>query len=138
METLLDECFENSPGTVILLSTLLPNGNAQQAIDEINDAYRSTVSRRQEEGQKILLAEMADGFITRNDIWDGIHPTRLGAQKMAAVWFHRIQEAERRGWLQAPNDVDLDDSAATFTCGKVRASGYVGEIQENYPGRSMS
>lgn len=129
MERLLDVCFENSPGTVILLSTLLPNANAPQAIREINAAYRNTVSRRQGEGQKILLAEMDDGFITINDIWDGIHPTRLGAQKMAAVWFNRIQEAEQRGWLQPPNDVDFDDSSGTFTCGKVRSSGYVSEGQ---------
>jgi hypothetical protein len=30
MDGLIDDCFENSPGTVVLLSTLLPNGNAPQ------------------------------------------------------------------------------------------------------------
>jgi hypothetical protein len=47
MDGLIDDCFENSPGTVVLLSTLLPNGNAPQAIREINTGYRNIVSRRQ-------------------------------------------------------------------------------------------
>ena len=114
MDGLIDDCFANSPGTVILLSTLLPNGNAAEAIQEINTGYRNIVSRRQGAGQKILLAEMDDGFITFEDdiLSDNIHPTRLGSQKMAAVWFREIQEAEQRGWLQAPNDVGVDDSEA--------------------------
>jgi lysophospholipase L1-like esterase len=113
MDGLIDDCFENSPGTVILLSTLLPNGNAPEATREINTGYRDIVSRRQAGGQKILLAEMDDGFIALDDILsDNIHPTRLGSQKMAAVWFRGIQEAEQRGWLQPPNDVGVDDSEA--------------------------
>lgn len=113
MDGLVDDAFANSPGTVILLSTLLPNGNAPQAISEINAGYRDIVSRRQGEGQRILLAEMDDGFITLDDILsDNIHPTRLGSQKMAAVWFRGIQDAEQRGWLQPPNDVGFDDSEA--------------------------
>jgi hypothetical protein len=56
---------------------------------------------------------MDDEFVALDDILsDNIHPTRLGSQKMAAVWFHGIQDAEQRGWLQPPNDVEVDDSEA--------------------------
>lgn len=138
MERLLDECFQDSRGTVVLLSTLLPNANAPQAIKRINQRYREIISRRQSEGQKILLAEMDDGFLTINDIWDGIHPTVLGAKKMAAVWYDSIRKAETRGWLQRPNQVDFDDGsqsrgsqdpemlslgASSYTCAKSRSSG---------------
>lgn len=123
MEALLDTCFEESPGTVVLLSTLLPNGNAPDAIEQINRGYREIVARRQSQGQKILLAELDDGFITIHDVWDEVHPTVGGAKKMAAVWYDGIKRAEEKGWLQAPNEIGLEEGATSFTCDKTRGSG---------------
>ncbi|KAI0967672.1 carbohydrate esterase family 3 protein [Xylaria arbuscula] len=105
MRTLVQTCFDLSPGVVIVLSTLLPNTHAPDNVLEINRLYRDLVIELQDAGQKIQLADMNDGFITLDHILScGTHPTIEGQRRMAAVWGLAIQEIEERGdWFQAPS-----------------------------------
>jgi lysophospholipase L1-like esterase len=124
MDRLIDDLFRDSPGCVVVLSTLLPNSRATDAIKRINRDYRSLVERRQRAGDHIVLAEMDDGFITIGEIWDGIHPVYQGFRKMAAVFHAGILVAQDRGWLKEPNSSpDANDGGASTTCQKQRASG---------------
>lgn len=59
MNSLLDEIFNNIPGTTVILSTLMPSLDATVASchDSVNAQYRSLVTTRARHGQKIQLAE---------------------------------------------------------------------------------
>lgn len=114
---------------VVVLSTLLPNTRPDvpgiaDIIKGINGNYRALYRKLLGAGRKIILAEMNDGkFITNNDIHDHTHPTSTGQKKMAAVWLHAIDAAEKKGWLVPPQDSGIPDEGGDFTCEKKYGSG---------------
>lgn len=115
MEALLRSVFEKSPGVTILLSTLIPSRDHDDRVVYINSQFRGVIAKLQAEGAKVELADMHDGFVTKDMLVDdGIHPNYEGAFRMAAVWHTAIEALERRGnWLQEPSqEVDFDDDAA--------------------------
>lgn len=59
MSSLLDSIFKNIPNTTVILSTLLPSLDSSVASchDSVNSQYRSLVTTRSGQGQKIVLAE---------------------------------------------------------------------------------
>ncbi|KAL4861182.1 SGNH hydrolase-type esterase domain-containing protein [Aspergillus spectabilis] len=125
MDALLDYLYSSIPNTTIILSTLLPNTNQPGLVNDINLQYRTIYNRRRDEGDKIVLADMANN-LEDSDLQDDTHPDDAGYRKMATVWWAAIQAADRRGFLTAPADVEIDESAIT-TCEKEYASG-----EDNY------
>lgn len=59
MSSLLDTVFNNIANTTVILSTLLPSLDSTVASchDSVNSQYRSLVTTRSGQGQKIVLAE---------------------------------------------------------------------------------
>jgi hypothetical protein len=124
MEAMVKTVFNSSPGAVVILSTLLPNKNSDTNIEDINVQYRELVAKLLDEKYKIQLADVHDGFLTMDDIFDGTHPTRDGAEKMASVWYLAIEEVDKKGWLQEPSkDVDFSDVDGNQQCDKTFQSG---------------
>jgi lysophospholipase L1-like esterase len=116
MEELLDDLFLNVDGTTVVLSTLTISTTSQMKKFRpgYNDALREMVSRRQTEGESIVLAEMDDERITLDDMnEDGIHPKDSGYAVMADIWFGAINEAAELGLLRQPKpgveDINKDD-----------------------------
>ncbi|KFY42222.1 hypothetical protein V494_02521 [Pseudogymnoascus sp. VKM F-4513 (FW-928)] len=112
MEKLILDCFAKSPNTVVILSTLIPNGQANKEVKQVNAQYRALAKDMKGRGLHVMLAEMNNGFITlKNDIWtepDGTrtHPNVGGFKKMATVWGHAIDAVLKEdGWLKAPTKV---------------------------------
>lgn len=123
MRELINKIFELSPDTVVVLSTLLPN-DAQQQVNIINEEYRQLYREYAANSAKIILAEMADGFIEKDQIHDGTHPTVLGNMNMAAVWYWAINEANTKGWLSAPRESsNFKDDDEFYACRKEFGSG---------------
>lgn len=106
---LLDKILFKVPDVTIIMSTLLPNSLREDCIVRVNSQYRELVLQRQGLGQKIVLAEMHDGFITHSDLIDSIHPADAGYRKMAAVWHKAILTAESRKFLKAPIKTEVPD-----------------------------
>ncbi|KFY70309.1 hypothetical protein V499_09272, partial [Pseudogymnoascus sp. VKM F-103] len=124
MKDMIMNCFIKVPSTVVILSTLLPNSIAPGKVAEINDQYRNIAAKFRNDGFHIILAEMDDGFISINEIFDKTHPNPSGYQKMAAVWHHAINQADKKGWLVQPSsDVTFQDGTYGKTCPKVLGSG---------------
>lgn len=113
---------------VVVLSTLIPNTEDVEGIAgiiaTINGNYRALYKKFADAKRKIILAEMNDGvFITDDDIHDDTHPTSGGQAKMAAVWLHAIEAAEKKGWLVPPQDSGIPDEGGGFACEKDYGSG---------------
>ncbi|RYP05273.1 hypothetical protein DL764_003934 [Monosporascus ibericus] len=134
MRQMIDGLFSHVPTAVVVLSTLLPNGINQGNVDLINDQYRKLYreyipldadgNEPANPAFKVVLADMADGFITMDDIHDGTHPTVLGEQKMAAVWDWAIAKANDKGWITKPTDSSkFSDGEGSTDCRKQYGSG---------------
>lgn len=109
MERLLKELWGASPRAVVVLSTLLVNGNesAERNVKAINAQYVEVARRlREQEKRRLVLVDMhgADGP-TAGDLVDGTHPNDGGYRKMADIWFKGLVAASDAGWLQAPEPV---------------------------------
>lgn len=66
MSSLLDTIFNNIANTTVILSTLLPSLDSSVASchDSVNSQYRSLVTTRSGQGQKIVLAESKCGTLS--------------------------------------------------------------------------
>jgi len=116
MRSLVEKLFAEIPGTTVVLSTLLPNAvdSVDERVDSVNEKFRELVATLSSsgstaegaEGQRIVLAEMNNGYITRDElVEDGIHPNKEGYNKMAARWYEVIIAASKDGLIQVPNEV---------------------------------
>lgn len=97
MRALVEKLFAEIPGTTVVLSTLLPNAvdSVDERVSGVNEKFRELVAslgsgvgsggEEGGEGKRIVLAEMNEGYITRDELVDdGIHPNKDGYDKMAA------------------------------------------------------
>ncbi|KAL5435439.1 hypothetical protein PMIN07_006470 [Paraphaeosphaeria minitans] len=124
MKLIIDDIFKQVNDVTVVLSTLLPNGDAaaNKHVGTINAGYRNLVSSYQSAGKKVQLADMNTGFIAASELPDGTHPNDTGYKKMAAVWDQAFVTANSRGWIKdpintgKPDDVyDCDTSPASFS-----------------------
>ncbi|KAK5625212.1 hypothetical protein RRF57_000928 [Xylaria bambusicola] len=103
IDGMLQRLWEASPGSTIILSTLLKNKDTQvnARVMEFNNRIRKLVQQREAENRKIVLADMDTPHGPQvGDLVDGVHPNDDGYQKMADIWYSSIQMAASRGLLQ--------------------------------------
>ncbi|RDW68818.1 putative esterase [Aspergillus mulundensis] len=123
--------------TLIILSTLLPSGNANIAANTpaVNAQYRDLVTAMRSEGRFIVLAEMnADpSFLDYpSDFSDDTHPNDAGYAKMARVWYEAIRGAAGENLIPAPAALGDGD---TGVCEKVYGDGiYAGGLTQRGSG----
>ncbi|KAH8785916.1 hypothetical protein F5883DRAFT_708664 [Diaporthe sp. PMI_573] len=126
LASLLDDLFNEIPGTTLIVSTLIPgtDPDVERYRAEANRQYRVLVGARRTWGQKVVLAEMdgvAGYFDTRvgsGDYFDETHPNDKGYAKMAAIWRKAINVAESEGKLTAPAAAPGVDDSGNNTCEK--------------------
>ncbi|KAG0154677.1 hypothetical protein PDIDSM_245 [Penicillium digitatum] len=115
MDSLLTYLFDNIPNTTIILSTLTFNGKKPQLSTEISTQYLELAAKRRARNESLVLADMST-FIRWKQLVDNIHPTAAGYEEMASVWWAAIQQAEKEGFLKAPNPTTM----STATISKAR------------------
>lgn len=101
-----------SPRATVVLSSLLTNTvrGKEACIVEVNAQIRRLASALQREGKPVVLAEMhyeqgvPDRPVPADISADGTHPFDRGYGLMAAVFFDAVVEADRRGFLRAPEE----------------------------------
>lgn len=108
MESIIDDLFGGSPNAAVLVAPIIwANKPEMQArTDVFNQKLAGIIERRQRAGQRVLSVPID---ITEADLADLKHPNDSGYQKMADAWFKAIQEANRRGWVKSPAEVDRDE-----------------------------
>ncbi|KAL2820693.1 SGNH hydrolase-type esterase domain-containing protein [Aspergillus granulosus] len=100
---------EDMADTLIVLSTLLPSGNAaiSRNTPAVNAQYRELVQTMRAEGTRIVLAKMSGLLYPQDFTQDGqvddTHPGDTGYATMARIWYEAIKDAARQG-LIAPRD----------------------------------
>jgi hypothetical protein len=106
---IVDKLFRAIPGTTVVVSTLIPSlcGTVTANKYIYNNDLRNDVASRRVNGQKIVLAEIDNGFLTLDDLQDELHPTDAGYRKMPSVWWQAIQDADSSGFLTAPGAISV-------------------------------
>lgn len=103
---LLETLWLASPGSTIVLSSLLLNRNEaiEQRVKEFNKEVATLAQTMALEGRKIVFVDMhgEDGPGVEDMIDDGTHPNDTGYSKMAGIWLRGIQVASSRGFLSSP------------------------------------
>ncbi|TDZ37473.1 Multidomain esterase [Colletotrichum spinosum] len=102
---MLEYIWSTSRRASVVLSTLLPNGDAARevCVQDLNEQFKKLVEEQQAKSKKVVLVDMhSDRGVQQSDLVDGTHPDDEGYAKMAALWFEGIQDAASRGWLESP------------------------------------
>ena len=105
IESIIDRLIEGSPGVTVLVAPVIwANDHRVQANTEVfNKKLGVIINRKQQDGQHVLTVPIQ---ITVDDLSDKKHPNGAGYSKMAAAWHDAIIEANSKGWIQPPVEVD--------------------------------
>ncbi|KAI3328847.1 carbohydrate esterase family 3 protein [Ustulina deusta] len=117
MRDLINYLFVTSPQATIIMSTLLTNTvrDKEPCILDLNIQIRKLASDLQREGRPIVMAEMhceqglPDRPVPADISADGTHPYDHGYALMADIFFSAFLEADKRGFLKAPEQNGIPD-----------------------------
>ena len=106
LSRLLEGLWAASPGSTVVLSSLLVNGDAQVdlRITGFNREIETMAREMALAGKRVVFVDMhgGDGPVVGDLVDDGTHPNDAGYAKMARIWLRGIQEASSGGLLAAP------------------------------------
>ncbi|KAL2022828.1 hypothetical protein VTK56DRAFT_4359 [Thermocarpiscus australiensis] len=108
MEALIRDLYAMSPRAVVILSTLVPNGDsaAEKNVLAINSQFGDLARKLRGQGRRLVLVDMhGDAGPSLSDLADGTHPNDVGYRKMANVWMTGLVSASDAGWLQPPEPI---------------------------------
>lgn len=102
ISVLLEYIWSTSPGSTVILSTLLSNSDtlAEQRIIQANAQFQELALQKYKQYKRIVLVDMhgADGP-RADELVDGTHPNDSAYRKMAVIWHKGITEAILKGFL---------------------------------------
>ncbi|MEV6130607.1 SGNH/GDSL hydrolase family protein [Streptomyces violaceusniger] len=89
LSALIDRIRRAKPRCELFVATVPPQSNAtlEGRVKAYNAAIGPIVAGK---GPQVHLVRMYDA-LTTSDLADGIHPTRAGYEKMAAVWYNALR-----------------------------------------------
>jgi len=61
------------------------------AVSQCNAQIRALAEKKRTEGKPVILADI-NGVLTKDDLYDGVHPNAEGYQKMGTFWYARLSE----------------------------------------------
>ena len=99
---LIDQLISACPDSVILVAQIINNWNddTESRIVAFNNQVPDVVAERADKGHHVMVTDMRS--INGSYLKDGLHPNDVGYQKMAEIWFQRIEDAADEGWIQSP------------------------------------
>jgi lysophospholipase L1-like esterase len=117
MRNLIGRVYSTSSDITIILATIPPTTDAgnEPYIQTANVGYKELSSELQRHGRKIELVNMYTTWLKPEDYSDSIHFKPQGYAKLAALFADGFSRAEKKGWLTAPIDTGIGDSAGCYT-----------------------
>lgn len=122
LKKLIDEIYEFSPDTVILLCNLIPAGPDRYPatvprIDKFNEAIPVIATEYVTVRKKKMLVVGMNHGVTLNDLADSLHPNDVGYGKMAELFYSAIESVDERGWISKPGKkTPVPDSTSPENC----------------------
>ncbi len=107
LEVLVDKIFAKLPSDGKLFLATIPYMDANdttyisaehftvefmdECVDNYNAQVRALVEKKQSEGKNISLADV-NGVLSKEDLYDGVHPNEKGYEKMGDFWYGVISD----------------------------------------------
>ncbi|TDV57320.1 cellulose binding domain-containing protein [Actinophytocola oryzae] len=112
LSTVVDKITATAPDAEVFVATLIPLGDATQEanVRAFNAAVPGIVQSKVNAGRKVHLVDMHSA-VSAADLYDGIHPSAAGHDKMAAAWYAALRAVP--GSIGSPGD---DPTPPTGTC----------------------
>ncbi|KAF7339110.1 FG-GAP repeat domain-containing protein [Mycena venus] len=100
LTTLIQDVLDAPPLTLVVLSTLPPNGDAatNTRINAYNAALPAVVKSFTDAGRSVVLVD-SHAVVAVGDLVDGTHPNDAAYARMATVFYNGIQAANANGWI---------------------------------------
>lgn len=104
---LIDFIIESRPDATLIVAQIIlaADPRVTTKIKKFNAAIPAIVKQRRDAGHHVLLVDMGS-IDAEYIVEDGVHPTDLGYQKMADIWYQGIKDIPD-GWLKAPSKQPL-------------------------------
>ncbi|KAI1331754.1 carbohydrate esterase family 3 protein [Xylariaceae sp. FL0255] len=105
MTNLINDIYHYSPSATVILSTLVVRSNHtdEERVLDVNAQYRAVATSLIAKKRRLVLVDMQPpAGPAVNQLVDGTHPNDAGYAKMGEVWFSGFQEADKNGFLVAP------------------------------------
>jgi lysophospholipase L1-like esterase len=85
----------------VLLAKIIPTRDSilNQRIVELNQRIDSIAMSKSTVESPVVIVDQNLGFNAAEDIDDGLHPNRTGAEKIAQKWFEAIAKAVQLRYL---------------------------------------
>jgi lysophospholipase L1-like esterase len=92
LSALIDRITTTSPSAEVFVAQITPLGwsDGEAAVNSFNAAIPGIVQSKVNAGKNVHLADMHSA-LTAADLYDGVHPTAAGYDKMAAVWYGALR-----------------------------------------------
>lgn len=84
-------------GAHLFVATILPQKPPRagwEAVDAYNASLQAVVAAQQAVGKRITLVDIHAALTPDDLLSDGVHPSRVGMEKIAATWFSAITHRE--------------------------------------------
>ncbi|KAJ6479448.1 lipolytic enzyme [Mycena vitilis] len=100
LTTLIQNVLDEPPLTLVVVSTLPPNGNADvnTRTTAYNAALPAVVQSFVNAGRSVVLVD-SHAVVAVGDLVDGTHPNDAAYARMAQVFYNGIQAAFAKGWI---------------------------------------
>ncbi|KAF7339106.1 FG-GAP repeat domain-containing protein [Mycena venus] len=100
LTTLIQDVLDAPTLTLVVLSTLPPNGDAatNTRINAYNAALPAVVRSFTDAGRSVVLVD-SRAVVAVGDLVDGTHPNDAAYARMATVFYNGIQAANANGWI---------------------------------------
>jgi len=81
---IIDNLRTVSPGVTVLLARIIPGATIN--VNSLNNSITNLAASKNTAQSPVILVDQQSGFSASGDLYDGIHPTQGGEQKMSAKW----------------------------------------------------
>lgn len=121
LSTLLDHITAAAPGADVFVAQLIPIGwaSGDAAVRTFNNALPGIVRSKVTAGKHVHLVDLHSA-VSAADLFDGVHPTAGGYDKMAAVWYNALRSVP--GSIGNPRAAVATEALAPATLGAAAAA----------------
>ncbi|MBR5370619.1 MAG: hypothetical protein IK130_00245 [Oscillospiraceae bacterium] len=94
------------------------------AVAQCNAQIKALAQKKKAAGQPVTLADV-NGVLTKADLYDGVHPSEAGYQKLGEFWYTQLTDylgsADRPHDAAKPGDINADGSINTADAAILRS-----------------
>lgn len=106
------------------------------AVESCNAQIRAVAEKKQAEGKRLVLAEI-NRLLTKDDLFDGVHPSEEGYRKMGSFWYTQLSSYLANGLPQGSvtsvqqTTTAVSDTTTTTTTTTAPAAPLLGDVDLN-------